>query len=192
MESTAPTGQCVSTQVGDTLDPAIGVPFMLLIAFVFIEAAVLSVLGWAGKLKLPFRKSVGFTLGGIMLYCLCRMITIGLWLKHFDITADTVFNRLSWIFFVLTCLLLIFGWIEAIHMKYPAPSDKFIPIVKWAFIVLAIGVTLLQIVTMSVYLAVRGSSRERPEQYAAYSANILIFCILLLGIRLAFKCCLSV
>lgn len=142
-----------------------------------------------------FRQSLSFVLLGIMIACVLRIITLALWMSYADIIADSIFNRLSWIAFVLTYMLLVFGWIETVHLKYPPPSDNFIPILKWIMLGIAAALFLLQMITLIVHLATRppplpaGTTAPPggPSAItAAYDANIWIFNVFLLATSVAF------
>jgi uncharacterized membrane protein len=153
---------------------------------VLIEAVVLFVLGCMGKLRILFKKSLAYVLIGVMATSICRIITVSLWLSFYDSYADSVFNRLTWILFVLTFMVLVFGWIETIHVKYPAPTESFVPVVKWVMLGIAIALFLTQLITLIVYLVTRASANVPPGTYAAYNANIWIFTVFLLALSLAF------
>jgi hypothetical protein len=169
---------------------AVAAPFLCLCCLVVVEAVVLFVLGWMGKLKLPFKKSLAFVLLGVILTNVFRIITIALWLSFHDIVADSVFNRLTWVSFVLTYMLLVFGWIETIHIKYPAPSDKFVPVIRWGMIIFGGSLFLLQSITLIVYFVTRvprqDGSFPASESGAAYQANIWIFNVFNLLLSAAF------
>ena len=101
--------------------------------------------------------------------------------------ADSVFNRLAWVLFILTYMLLVFGWIETIHIKYPAPSDTFVPAVKWILVGLGSFFFLFQAITLIVYFTTRvlDSNGFYPPN-PPYDANIWIFNVFLFALSLAF------
>jgi hypothetical protein len=127
---------------------------------------------------------------GIIITNVFRLITLSLWMSKADSIADSVFNRLTWISFVLTYMLLVFGWIETVHLKYPPPSEGFVPVLKWIMIGVAAALFLTQMITLIAYLSSRDSTGGLPvagtPARTAYDANIWIFNIFLLAISLAF------
>ncbi len=118
-----------------------------------------------------------------------RIITVALWMSYPTSLADPLFNRLTWISFVLTYMLLVFGWIETVHLKYPPPSENFVPILKWIMIAVAVVLFLTQMITLIVYLSTRVDGMPPPSgttARAAYDANIWIFNVFLLAVSISF------
>lgn len=119
------------------------------------------------------QQSIVFILGGILLSLVFRIITIALWMSFTSSIADVIFNRLTWVTFTLTFLLLLFGWIETVHIKYPPPVDSFVPIVKWVFIGISVALVIMVFVTVGVWIGQGMSSTG--DARTAYDANIYIF-----------------
>lgn len=108
-------------------------------------------------------------------------------MTYYDVVADSIFNRLTWLVFTLTFLLLVFGWIETVHIKYPAPVDKFVPVVKWVFIILSIAIGLMMIITTIIWLVGRVGHQQMPASfYPAYNSNIYIFALVQLIVSALF------
>lgn len=83
-----------------------------------------------------------------------------------------MFNRLAWLCFTITFLLLLFSWMEMVHAKYPPPSDRFLPGIKWTLIILAVTMSLFVLILIIVW-AVTSSSAAVREGNVAYEINII-------------------
>jgi hypothetical protein len=113
--------------------------------------------GLAQLLKVPFRKTVGWVLLGILLSASLRLTWWAMELVYEPqvpqwapaINAAYIINRLAWAFSTLTFILLLAGWMEAVHSKYPPPSDRFVTGVKVALIIVSI---LIMVVTLVVLI----------------------------------------
>jgi hypothetical protein len=121
-------------------------------------------------------------LAGIGATAIFRIVSLSLWLNFVwpepGAYALTVFNRLTWISFLLTYMLLVFGWIETVHSKYPPPSDRFRPVFKWTMVVIGGVAVASQVSTLICYLVL--NARKIDE------AGIWIFNAFLILLSVAF------
>ncbi len=109
-------------------------------------------------LKVPFRKTVGWVLLGILLSSSLRLTWWALQLVYEAqvpqwapaINAAFVANRLVWLIQILTFLLLLAGWMEAVHSKYPPPSDRFVTGAKVMLIIVSVLVSLMTLILIII------------------------------------------
>jgi hypothetical protein len=97
--------------------------------------------------------------------------------------ADFVMNRLAWLAFTLTFILLLFSWVETVHTRYPPPSEKFIPSIKWTMLIVAIGLTVFLVVLMIIWGVTSPTQREGNP---VYEVNIIFMVCVQALLSLAF------
>lgn len=121
---------------------------------------------------------MGFVLVGIGCTSIFRIISLALWLSFVSgepgSYATFVFNRLTWISFFLTFMVLVFGWIESVHSKYPPPSDRFRPVFMWTMVIVGSFAVAAQVVTMICALVFGGKSSRVADDAAIWTFNAFL------------------
>lgn len=103
-------------------------------------------------------------------------------------TARYIINRLAWTFFTITFLLLLFGWIEAVHSRYPPPTEKFVPVIGIILAVTAGVVVVFTIIVLILAFALYGGvlSGGSAAGTPLYDAHVIFVAVLQAVVSLGF------
>lgn len=153
-------------------------------ALVLLSTVVVLVLIAIGYFQLNLGKTVGGFLVGLILSSTLRLVWWALLFTRTSFNGQYVINRLVWMLFSITFLVLLFGWIESVHATTPPPSEKFVPVVQVALVVASCVVGLFILIVIILAFTLYASTPS--DGNAVYDANILFVASLQAVVALLF------
>lgn len=147
------------------------------------------------KLKVPFGAPVGWVVIGCFIGGILRMFW---WVLEYlqprerdaiaalrMAEANYVISRLAWLFLTWAFLALVWGWIDAIYVKYPVPSKGFLQAIKYFMVVMGVADALWTI-TVIVLAWTLCTDRARFGSFCVTFADshVVYFCLLTASISM--------